>query len=240
MPTVLITGTSRGLGFEFVRQYSADGWTVIATCRQPAKAQKLEVLRKENKNIQIETLDVTDLDSVNALANKLKGAAIDMLINNAGIYSGGSVSLTRGDKFAGQDFGALDAAAWETVLKVNVISPIMVTQAFVPHLSRGKDRKIIMISSKMGSIELMGKGSIAYRTSKAALNAAMRSIALDLQAEKMIVASLHPGWVQTDMGGPQAAITAETSVSGMRKVIAELSLENTGEFIAYDGTALAW
>ncbi|MDE2029166.1 MAG: SDR family oxidoreductase [Alphaproteobacteria bacterium] len=243
MQTILITGANRGLGLEFARQYAGDGENVIACCRNPAKADALAKLAAEHKNIRIETLDVADDASIAALADKLKGAAIDLLINNAGIYSG---TGKRGRDFpddnddTSQNFGTIDTAAWMTVLRINTVAPAMVMQAFVPQLKKGAGKKIVNITSGMGSIANMGSGSVAYRSSKAALNAAMRTIMHDLSADKIAIANLHPGWVQTDMGGARANLTPEQSVTAMRKTIARISIKNTGSFFNYDGQIIPW
>lgn len=240
MPTILITGANRGLGLEFTRQYLADGWQVIATCRTPQRAASLQALAKQHKNLQIETLDVGDPSSISALANTIKDVAVDILLNNAGIYSGLSQSISARDDDKAQEFGTLDADGWNKVLQINSIAPIMVTQTFLPNIKRGHERKIIFISSRMGSITRTSPGYIAYRSSKATLNAAMRNVALALQPDKITVISFHPGWVQTDMGGANADITPETSITGMRKVIAGLTIEQTGQFLNYDGDVLPW
>lgn len=241
MPTVLITGANRGVGLEFTRQYAADGWDIIACCRQPTKADKLQALARTDKKIRIQPLDVADFKAVTALAGTLKDTPLDLLINNAGVFSGLGFSYSEGRKVDdSQEFGSLDSEAWDRVLRTNTIAPIMMTQAFVPHLAKGKDSKAIMISSGMGSIEKMGPGYIAYCTSKAALNAAMRNIAHNLKQQKIAAACFHPGWVQTDMGGTHAQVKPEDSVSGMRKVIAGLTLKQTGQFINYKGEILPW
>ena len=234
MPILLVTGASRGLGLEFTRQYAAEGWDVIACCRSPQKAKELQALAKENKKIRIETLDVSDFTAPAKLAEKLKDTSIDVLINNAGVYSG-----TNAKHDDSQTFGTMNAEAWSTVLRTNTIAPIMVTQALTPLMSK-KGAKIVMISSGMGSIENAGEGVIAYRTSKAALNAAMRSIAMTLRAQHVSVISFHPGWVKTDMGGSGADITPEQSVSGMRKVIGGLTEKQSGGFYRYSGEVIPW
>jgi len=240
MPSVFITGASRGIGLEFARQYAGAGWDVIAGCRTPAKANMLQALAAKHKNIRIEPLDVTDAKSIATLAAKLKDTAVDLLINNAGIFSGarGATSAEHGDE--SQEFGSIDAENWDRVLRTNTIAPIMVTQALAACVARGKQRKIAMITSKMGSIAEMGDGYIAYRSSKAALNAAMVTIAHDLKAQGIAVINLHPGWVKTDMGGEGAQITPDISVRGMRKVIDGLALKDTGKFFGYDGKIIAW
>lgn len=240
MTTVLITGANRGLGLEFVRQYADDDVEIIAACRDPKKADALKKLAVKHKNIRIEKLEVANGKSVDALAKKLKNVAIDVLINNAGIYSGAAKPRSAQNGDGGQSFGSLDFAAWAKVLLVNSIAPLQVLEAFLPNLLKGKERKAINITSKMGSVELMGHGSTAYRSSKAALNAAMRSVADDLAAKKIAWVNLHPGWVKTDMGGKGADIAVETSITGMRAVIAGLTLKNSGLFLAYDGKTIPW
>jgi len=236
MPTVMITGASRGLGLEFARQYSEDGWKVIATCRKP----------KEfccGNDVRVEKLDITDESSISALAKKLEGEPIDLLINNAGILSGSSRGLSANDDDAGQSFNSLDAAAWGKVLYTNCISQMMVTQKLMSNLRLSGHAKIIMMSSRWGSLESVDNYSpdyIAYRSSKAALNMAMRILAQTLMPEEIIVVSLNPGWVKTDMGGEGADITPEVSVTGMRKVIDGLTMKKTGLFFRYSGEPVPW
>lgn len=239
MPTVLITGANRGLGLEFVRQYAADAWAVIAVCRNPTKADKLQKLMGQYNNVRIEALDVGDTQSIKILTEKLDDIGIDVLINNAGILSGSfSGSATAVDK--GQEFGSIDATGWDKVLRINTIAPIMMTQALLPHLQRSKNPKVINITSRMGSIDEMGSGHIAYRTSKAALNAAMRVINHDLNSKGVTIVNLHPGWVQTDMGGKEASLQPEVSIKGMRKIIDKLTSKDSGQFLSYDGKTIAW
>ncbi len=241
MPTVLITGANRGLGLEFVGQYARDGWAVIACCRAPEKAEALQALAKTYTAIRIEALDVADDKSIAALAAKLDSMVLDVLINNAGILSGELTSSWGDNNDAGQIFGSLNAPAWEKVLRVNSIAPVLLSQALLPHIKKGKQRKIVMISSEAGSITNMSQaGHLAYRTSKAALNTAMRNMAFTLDTEGVIVASLHPGWVQTDMGGKQGHLTPEQSVSGLRQIIAALKQENSGQFLGHTGQIIPW
>jgi len=227
MPTVLITGANRGLGLEFVRRYAADGWRVIATCRNPLG---LDDLAQAQGNIEIHGLDVTDARQVDKLAQDMDGQGIDILINNAGIYGPRTNSPT--------DF---DASQWAQVFDVNVMAPLKVAGAFLPHLSLSKFAKIIAISSKMESMhDNTSGGSYIYRSSKAALNAVMKSLSIDVLEKNIAVAVLHPGWVQTDMGGPSALIDAKTSVAGMHKVIDGLTIDETGHFYNYDGAPVPW
>ena len=227
MPSVLITGANRGLGLEFTRQYAADGWRVFAACRDPAGAMDLAAVEGD---VSAETLDVDDGPQVAALANKLSGQPIDVLINNAGIY--GPKDVTR---------DTVDYDAWGQVFRTNTMSPLAVSAAFAANVAQGGEKKIITLSSIMGSIaENDSSGDFIYRSSKAAVNAVMKSLAGDLKSEGITVAVLHPGWVRTDMGGPDASIEAPESVTGMRAVIAGLKESDSGRFLNYDGTEIPW
>ncbi len=227
MATVLITGASRGLGLEFTRQYAADGWRVVAACRDPAAAKDLAAVKGD---VSIETLDVDDPAQVSALAKKLSGEPIDILINNAGIY---------GPK--GQNRDNVDYDAWGRVFRTNTMSPLAVSAAFAANVAHGGQKKIVTLSSIMGSIaENDSSGDFIYRSSKAAMNAVMKSLAGDLKSEGITVTVVHPGWVRTDMGGPEAAIEATESVTGMRAVIAGLKESDSGHFFNYDGTEIPW
>lgn len=227
MPTALITGTNRGIGLEFVRQYAADGWTVIAGVRDPDKADALDDVAGD---VSVASLDVADPASVGILAARLEGVAIDLLINNAGVMGPRPVTL-----------GTLDYGAWQEVMAVNALAPMRVTEAFLPHLRAGSGRKIATVSSRMGSIgDNSSGGSYIYRSSKAAVNAAMKSLSLDLAGEDIAVLILHPGWVRTDMGGPDASVAIPDSVTGMRRVIDGLTPATTGRFVNYDGSAIPW
>jgi NAD(P)-dependent dehydrogenase (short-subunit alcohol dehydrogenase family) len=227
MTTVLVTGASRGLGLEFCKQYAAEGWEVLACCRHPERADKLAGI----KNVRLLSLDVTDFAQIDRLAKEIKDISIDVLINNAGIY-GDSV---------GHGFGQLDYGAWTRTLAINAQAPVKMAEAFLPHLQRGKLKRLVSISSQMGSIADNGSGGgILYRTSKAALNAAMKSLSIDLKDLGIGVFILHPGWVKTDMGGPNALIDSENSVTGMRRVIADSTLRQSGSFLKYDGSTLPW
>ena len=231
MTTVLITGANRGLGLEFCRQYAADGQSVIACCRQPEQASDLNNLARQYAAIQVEALDVADFDQIDALSQKLSGYSIDVLINNAGVY---------GDLQSG-GFGQLDYQAWITSLLVNTQAPVKMVEAFLPQIRRSDKKLIVNISSLMGSIaDNSGGGSILYRSSKAALNAAMKSLAIDLKNQSVGVLIFHPGWVKTDMGGPNALINTEQSIAGMRTLIENFSLDQSGCFVKYDGTTMPW
>lgn len=231
MPTVLITGANRGIGLEFARQYAAEGWRVFASCRAPAEARELDALAGDSDGaISVHPLDVGDPTSVAGAARVLAGEAIDLLVNNAGLSGPRGIG-----------FGDIDYEAWEEVLRVNVLGPLRVAEAFVDQVARSDGRKIVALSSRMGSIaDNSGGGGYIYRSSKAALNAAMRSLALDLAGRGIACCVFHPGWVKTRMGGPSAAIDVGTSVAGMRKVIAGLSATASGRFFNYDGAEIPW
>jgi NAD(P)-dependent dehydrogenase (short-subunit alcohol dehydrogenase family) len=217
MPTVLITGANRGIGLEFARQYAADSWSVVATARRPEAAGELNKLGAE-----VWPLDAADPASINALAASLKDRGIDVLIANAGM-------LPRG----------VDAGEWAKAFATNCIGPTLLAKALKGNMAAGG--KVIAITSKMGSIaDNDSGGAIAYRATKAALNAAWRSLSIDWRGDDDTLAMLHPGWVQTDMGGAGAAIAPPTSVTDMRKTIAGLTPYQCGSFLNYDGQDLPW
>jgi NAD(P)-dependent dehydrogenase (short-subunit alcohol dehydrogenase family) len=242
MPTVLVTGAGRGLGLELVRQYTADGWQVIACARDPARSAALAGLAGASVNagdVQIESLDVTDHAAIDALARKLSARAIDVFISCAGTMGRGSFA-TEGLSFG--QFGQSDFDDWLQVLRINTVAPMKLAEAFVGSIARSQQRKLVNVSSVVGSIEKNRVGSLyAYRASKAALNAITRSLAIDLARDHGIIATvLHPGWARTDMGGPRADVDAATSVRGMREVIAGLDAQKAGRFWMYDGSELPW
>jgi NAD(P)-dependent dehydrogenase (short-subunit alcohol dehydrogenase family) len=231
MPIVLITGANRGLGLEFCRQYADKGWNVIACCRVPGQASELNDLSQHYGTIQIETLDVAHLDQIDSLSKKLSGTNIDVLINNAGVY---------GDD-RNHGFGHLDYQAWLNTLTINTLAPIKMAEAFLPQIKRGSLKLIVNISSLMGSLADNGSGgSVLYRSSKAALNAAMKSLSIELKGQGVGVIILHPGWVQTDMGGENALIDCKTSVGGMCGLVEGFTMEQSGTFVKYDGKLMPW
>lgn len=226
MPTVLITGANRGIGLELTRQYAAAGWDVIACCRKPKDATALAKIKGK---IELKALDVAKPASITKLAAALKGRAIDVLLNNAGIL-GRRVG-----------FGKAESKEFLSVMQVNALGPLLMTEAFWGHVKRSKGKKIAAITSGMGSIASGANGgSYAYRSSKAALNMVMANAAGDLKVKGIAVATISPGWVKTDMGGKNASITATESAAGIIKVIAGLNADNTGSFFNYDGKPIAW
>jgi NAD(P)-dependent dehydrogenase (short-subunit alcohol dehydrogenase family) len=223
-PTVLITGANRGLGLEFAKQYSQDGWEVIGTARKPDAATELNALE-----VRVMQLDVADPGSIERLAKKLQEQPIDLLINNAGIFP-------RVDTLAEVDFDDVTRT-----LEVNTVGPMRVTRALLDNLRAGKAKQIVSITSGLGSIANNQSGRYyGYRESKAALNMFTRSIAAELRDDGFICIVMNPGWVQTDMGGPQAPLEAPESIRGMRAVIDKLTRADTGTFWQHDGTQLPW
>jgi NAD(P)-dependent dehydrogenase (short-subunit alcohol dehydrogenase family) len=227
MPTVLITGANRGLGLEFARQYAADGWRVLATSRDPDKADALKAL---GPLVAVHRLDVADLAATAALGRTLAAETIDIVIANAGI------SVVRDMTAATVAAGA---EAWERTFRVNAVAPLALAGAFHAQVVRSEQRKMIAITSRLGSMGANSDGALyAYRSSKAALNAVWRSFALD--HPDVIAALLHPGWVRTDMGGRGALLDPEQSVAGLRRVIANLGQADSGRFYNYDGSPIPW
>lgn len=236
MPSVLITGTSRGLGLEFVRQYAKEGWEIHACARK--SSAELAELAKKYPSVSVHELEVTDHTAVDALSNKLKNTALDMLINNAGIY--GPSDDFRGH---GQNLETMDFALWRRVFETNTLAPYKMTQAFLSQLEKGQKKMVVMLSTEMASLAEMkdsGMTSTCYQSSKAALNMAGISLAHELKPRGVAVLLLHPGWVKTDMGGNSAPLTPEESIAGLRKVIAASTLRDTASYRDYSGRTLAW
>jgi NAD(P)-dependent dehydrogenase (short-subunit alcohol dehydrogenase family) len=215
MPTVLITGASRGLGQELARQYSEDGWRVIATARNPAGDQM--------------KLDVTDPGQARALGAQLKGVPIDVLFCNAGIIGKRGMAL-----------GSFDYAEWEQVLRVNVLGVAAVIEALVDNVAASERKTIAVMSSRLGSIALTGGSTLPYSTSKAALNLLAKGLSATLASRGVIVVALSPGWVSTDMGGAGAPLDPQTSVRGLRKVLGGVKHEDSGKFFSHEGSSIPW
>lgn len=229
--TVLITGTNRGIGLELVRQYLADGWKVIAACRQPERAIELNRLAEAGRGeLIIQPLDVGNQTQIKNLRAVLGDTPLDILINNAGVY---------GQKNGG--FGAVDTDIWLETLRINVIAPMMMMEVFADAVAASAHRLIVNMSSKMGSMADNGSGgSYVYRSSKAALNAVTVSAAVDLRPRGITVIAMHPGWVRTDMGGPSALIDVGECATGMRRVLEALQHADSGKFLSYKGEEIPW
>ena len=231
MPSALITGANRGLGFELVRQYLVDGWQVYAACRDPASASELRrLIETSDGKLRMLAMDVTDPASIDAAATELDGQAIDLLLNNAGIIGP-----------QGQTIGNIDYEAWAEVLAVNTMGPMRVSEAFVEHVARSDRKLIVTLTSGMGSIaDNSSGGSILYRSSKAAVNMVMRSLAIDLASRGITCVVVNPGWVRTDMGGPNASLQPAESISALRRLIATLGPEQSGKFFNHTGREYPW
>jgi NAD(P)-dependent dehydrogenase (short-subunit alcohol dehydrogenase family) len=232
MPSILITGSNRGLGLEWTRQYARLDWQVYATCCYPDEADDLQQLKHDYPNIQLHRLDVTNPDEIDAIAETLKNQTIDILLNNAGVYL---------EKFKHSTLGHIDYSDWEETFGVNSLGAVRVTDKFIDNVARSEKRLIVAITSHMGSIaEIESPGSYAYRSSKAALNAAMKGISLELKQRNVGVLLLHPGWVKTRMGGPDALISTTESVNSMRAVIENFDIHKSGNFYRFDGSVIPW
>jgi NAD(P)-dependent dehydrogenase (short-subunit alcohol dehydrogenase family) len=226
MPTALITGAARGLGLDFTKQYAAKGWKVLACARNP------EGLKQIKGDVHHHALEVTDYKAVNALAAKLSGEKIDVLICNAGVGSDRESNV--------QSLGTFDPVEWRRIFEINKLAPLMMAEAFVEHVAASQQKKMVVLSSQLGSIKNNNGGRYFYRASKTALNMEWSCLAKDVEARGIIWLALHPGWVQTDMGGAAATLTIEQSVPAMVKVIDGLKPSDNGRFLQYDGTELPW
>jgi NAD(P)-dependent dehydrogenase (short-subunit alcohol dehydrogenase family) len=225
MTTILVTGASRGIGLELAKQYADEGADVIATCRTPGKAKALNDLVKAARNVRVAPLDVTDAKSVKALAEDLGNTPIDILINNAGI---------------GTPRGTQDYEARLAVFRTNTLGPWIVSEALRDNVRRSQQKKIVTITSGLGSIAGTTGGWQPYSASKAAVNSLMKGLSAEWSSDGILVGIVSPGWVQTDMGGAGAALTPEQSVRLIRQRIAELSTRNSGHFLDHNGKEIAW
>ena len=238
MPTILITGASRGLGLGFAKRYAANGWRVLASCREPKVAADLNALANEF-NLQINQLDVLDHGSIRDYANILKDESVDILFNNAGIQGPQP-----------QNFCNIDYEAWERVFQTNVMSVMIVCEAFIENVERSDRKLIVNVSSGTSSItqktevtpaHAAEKGELyLYRSSKTALNMVSRCLAWELRSRGVAVVMLGPGWVRTALGGDRAKFSVEESVTNCVPMINSWSIEDTGKFYLYDGSEIPW
>lgn len=227
MSTVLVTGANRGIGLEFARQYAGAGWDVIGTVRDPGEATELKSLGESVSVVELDVTESTQVESARESVSDRFGS-LDLLINNAGVM---------GSK---DDFEAVDVDEVRGVFEVNCLGVYRMTKAF-HELLRDTSGTAAFVTSLMGSLDdNRSGGSYAYRISKAALNMFAKTLSEDFDPNELMIALLHPGWVQTSMGGPNAKIPPEESVSGMRSVIEGMTPEDHGRFLAYDGEELPW
>ena len=237
MPTILITGANRGLGLEFATQYAQDDWNVIACCRTPKTATELQALADSRSNLSIETLDVADHAQIEALAGKYAGTPIDVLLNNAGLIG----PLPYEEHIKRQHFGTTDFAVWDTVFRVNTYGPLKMTEAFVENVAASELKIVATISSEVSSIAGFAIPAIAYASSKSALNRAMTIVADQLKARDIVVALFCPGYVKTRMDFlDYATVEIPESISNLRKLIDNLTMDDTGTFRRHDGKLLPW
>jgi NAD(P)-dependent dehydrogenase (short-subunit alcohol dehydrogenase family) len=233
MSTIVITGANRGLGLEFTKQYAKAGWTVIATARDPKNGSELLALAASNKNIQTAPLDITSDVSVAAFKKFIGERPVDILINNAGMYP------TKGNKF-----GTVDYQAFLDTLNTNTLGPVRLTEALTENLATSEKKLVVVISSTMGSIatyaEEANDQAIQYRTSKTAVNMAVQVMAQALKPRGITVIAQCPGWVQTDMGGKNAQLTPEESISALRKIFERVTVAESGQFFGQHGRNVPW
>lgn len=227
MPNVLITGANRGIGLQLTKHYIEAGWEVIATYRNAEGNDALQALACPQ--LTLLQADVSNDEGISKIASYFQGQGLDLLINNAGIYGPRD-----------QTFGKVERQAWREILEVNTISPMMLAQSLADSLAQNKGN-LAIISSKVGSIDDNTSGNAyMYRSSKTAVNQVIKCLSIDLGPRDITVVSLHPGWVRTDMGGPNGSIDVLTSVSGLTKVIENLNADQNGHFINYDGSPIPW
>ncbi len=230
MPRVLITGCNRGIGLELTRQYLKAGWQVIATAREPANALKLkELWRAHQDDLRIYALNVADHVQLDALARELGDETLDVLINNAGAMG------------PQPPLGQLDYVEWNHLFAVNTMAPAKMVEAFGPLVGRGQRKLIVNISTRMASMtDNSSGGAYAYRSTKAALNAVTKSLAIDLAPDGITVIAVHPGWVKTDMGGDGAPLPVPDSAAALRALFDRVGPAESGRFFNYDGQVLPW
>jgi NAD(P)-dependent dehydrogenase (short-subunit alcohol dehydrogenase family) len=228
--TVLVTGANRGIGLALATAYAERGDKVLACCREPRRAADLRALAQA-RDVTVLPLAVDDAGSVGALARELATATIDVLVNNAGVSGGPLESQTA---------TTVDFDAWAEAFAVNTMGPVRVMQALLPQLRRARSPKVMSVTSQLGALSLDLPLAFGYSATKAALNKFMRLAAIDLKPQGIAVGVVHPGWVQTDMGGPGAQITPAASAAGIVEVIDALTLETTGRFFKWNGSPHEW
>lgn len=231
MTDVLITGAARGIGFELARQYAEAGDRVYATTRNPQGADQLNALMADFQDqLTVHRMDVGDMDSVRACAAELNGAPIDVLINNAGVWGG----------LETQTFQNMDYENWAFELNVMAMGPFRVIQTFLPNVLAGQDRKVVTLSSQVAAHVYDHVIGYSYASAKAAVNRLMTALATELKDQGIIVVPMHPGWVKTDMAGDVADIYPSESAEGVRRVIADMTMADTGKFLKWTGDVHPW
>ncbi|RPF90609.1 MAG: SDR family oxidoreductase [Rhizobiales bacterium TMED168] len=231
MSTVMIVGATRGIGLELTKQYADEGNTVIACARDLNAASQLDELASGLENIKIEELDIAEASSIESASGRIGKESIDSIIIVAG-YVGGMPE--------NQTIDNIDIDEWHRTLNINTIGPLLVAKAFKENLSSSGNGNFMILSSQLAASTWPMGGMYVYSTTKAAVSKVGQILALDWAQEPIIVSIMHPGWVQTDMGGPAAEITAEESASGIRKVISGLKKEDSGNFYKWNGEIHPW
>lgn len=232
MPSILVTGSNRGLGLEWVRQYATLGWRVYATCRYPEQAQDLSKLAGQHGNLSIHQLDVTKHKHIQLLARELQDTPLDIVVNNAGVFF---------ERWGTDKLGKIIYGKWQESFNVNTLGAVRVTEALRYNLARSDRRLVVTISSHMGSIaETETANDYAYRSSKAALNTVMKGMVYELGPLGIGILLVHPGWVRTRMGGSLGRFSTEESVNNMRKLVDSFRPEDSGCFYRYDGVIIPW
>jgi NAD(P)-dependent dehydrogenase (short-subunit alcohol dehydrogenase family) len=229
MPTIVITGAGRGIGLATCKEFLRKGYQVIATYRSAEGLAALQALSHQVGQLQCFPLEVSDSHAIQDFAEKLRDQTVDILLNNAGVFGGEAQSINH-----------LDFNEWKQTLAINTIAPIELTLALLPNLRKSSSARVVAISSQMASLERNQPGYYAYRSSKAALNKAVQCLAHDLKTDNIVVCPVHPGWVQTGMGGAHADISVDECVAGLVPLIEQLSMAQTGRFLQYNGESMRW
>ena len=239
MSTALITGANRGLGLEFVRRLSLMGWRVLATCRSPGQAEALRRLASESRQaVEVHALDTGDQKSIGALSAAVRDQAIDLLVCNAGV-SPMKQALITGTQ--GQRIQDADDALWLEAYRTNAIGPLRVAAAFAERVAASERRLMAFISTRMSVAGQNNSGAYyMYRSSKAALNVIVKNLSIELAPRGVTCIALHPGWVRTDMGGHNADVSPEESVTGMLKILLDAKLPKKAQFLDYRGETVPW
>jgi NAD(P)-dependent dehydrogenase (short-subunit alcohol dehydrogenase family) len=232
MASVLVTGSNRGLGLEWARQYAEAGWRVYATCRHPKEARDLNELANAFKNVSLHRLDVTKPDEINSVAVELLKQPLDVLVSNAGLYL---------EKYWDVGIKSVNYQDWEYTFRVNTMGPVRLLAAFLDHLTEGERRLVVVTSTHMASItDIKASGAYYYRSTKAALNAVIEGLTHELKNKGIGLLLLHPGHVRTRMGGEGTSLTPPESVRGMRVLVELFRMEDSGRFFRYDGVEMPW
>lgn len=236
LKTVLVTGANRGLGLEFVTQYLQDGYQVVACARNLGRASELLKLKGNNELLRTFELDVANFGAVDQFCDELHGRPIDILVNNAGVFG----PKIKADKDPGQTLGHMDYELWSEVFRINAMAPLKLIERLYSNIAASEDKKIINLSSAVASISTGMSELFAYRTSKASLNVITKILADKTTDTGVICTAFSPGWVKTDMGGPDAEIDVTESISVLRTTINSLTEKDSGSFLNYDGEVIPW